>query len=61
MNYLDLVTKPLDNNDTELNSGITLQSEKILSRILKYKNQLLNDKLDENAYINEYKDNLDEM
>jgi len=61
LNYLDLVTKPLDNNDTELNSGITLQSEKILSRILKYKNQLLNDKLDENAYINEYKDNLDEI
>ncbi|OUM70126.1 hypothetical protein PIROE2DRAFT_56997 [Piromyces sp. E2] len=61
LNYLDLVTSPLDNNDNDQNSGITIQSEKILSRVLKYKNQLLNNKLDESAYLNEYRDNLDEI
>ncbi|ORX41977.1 hypothetical protein BCR36DRAFT_363190, partial [Piromyces finnis] len=72
LKYLDLVTNSINNADNNNNnnnsnnndvqdSKITLKSEKILSRILKYKNQLLNNKLDENAYLNEYKDNLDEI
>ena len=61
LEFLDLVTTPLKNNDIEQESGITLQSEKILNRILKYKSNLTNQELDKNAYLNEYADNLNEM
>ncbi|KAG4091894.1 hypothetical protein H8356DRAFT_1705703 [Neocallimastix lanati (nom. inval.)] len=61
LEFLDLVTTPLKNNDIEQESGITLQSEKILNRILKYKSNLTNQELDKNAYLNEYADNLNEI
>eukprot|EP00833_Pecoramyces_ruminatium_P003559 jgi/Orpsp1_1/1177591/evm.model.c7180000062051.1 len=61
LDLLDLITTPLKNDNTEQESGITLQSEKILKRILKYKNNLINQELDKKAYLDEYIDNLNEM
>ncbi|ORX85466.1 hypothetical protein BCR32DRAFT_290665 [Anaeromyces robustus] len=61
LDFLDILTQPLNNNEIEKESGITLQSEKILNRILKLKNNLNNYELDKSAYLNEYIDNLNEI
>jgi len=61
LDLLDIITSPIKNSEKEQESGIIIQSEKILNRILKYKNNLTNQELDQKGCLNEYNDNLNEM